>query len=191
MPIKPAKGVRIHRPVAVTTESPNISNDFDGGPEADPEAILGSDSTNPEDDLRNVVYSEDSGDVEDETLNDDEAPEETHDADSIEDEEGEDETADFEQDDGLVLEAGFGEETEEKLRSLILAFLDFNSEPTDEQFHALSAAVGIEHEDLEGIAYKLLGEITQETASLQANTDDPVLSPAVSEDDNNILVEDL
>ena len=191
MPIKPAIGVRIHRPVAVTKESLNLSNDFKGGPEADPEAILGADSTNPEDDLRNIVYSEDSSDMEDETESDDEAPEELKEADDIADEEGEDETADFENDDGLVLEASIDEESEEKLRNLILAYLDFNSEPTDEQFHSLAAAVGIEHEDLEGIAYKLLGELTEEASSIGANTDDPVLSPAVSEDDNNILIEDL
>ncbi len=177
MPIQSARGVQIHRPVAVTTESPNPSDEIPGGPEVDPESVLGADDSNsPENDLRDVVYSE-GGDNTDTPQDDDDEL----DDDALDTLDGSEELSAAED----------GEE--EKLRNLILAFLDVVTEPTDDQFHDLARSVGIDHEDLERIAYKLLGELSEEAGfSEQSYVEDPALSPAVEDiDDSDILVEDF
>jgi len=45
----------------------------------------------------------------------------------------------------------------EGYKQLIDAFLRVNPTPTDEQFHALSAAANIDHETLESLSYAMLG----------------------------------
>jgi hypothetical protein len=47
---------------------------------------------------------------------------------------------------------------EQLLQELICVFLKVNCDPSDDQFHALACAAGIDHETLESIAYKMLGE---------------------------------
>jgi len=47
---------------------------------------------------------------------------------------------------------------EELLRELIALFLKVNPDPSDDQFHALAGAIGIDHEALEAVSYKMLGE---------------------------------
>lgn len=49
-------------------------------------------------------------------------------------------------------------EHEELMRELITLFLEINPEPSDQQFHALAMACGIDHESLESVAYAMLGE---------------------------------
>ncbi len=44
------------------------------------------------------------------------------------------------------------------LQELITLFLKINPEPSDQQFHALAEAVGIDKEELESIAYSMLSE---------------------------------
>jgi hypothetical protein len=47
---------------------------------------------------------------------------------------------------------------EQALEELITLFLKLNPNPSDQQFHALAEAVGVDHETLESISYKMLGE---------------------------------
>jgi hypothetical protein len=51
-------------------------------------------------------------------------------------------------------------ENEEQVRALIHAFLEVNPKPADAQVHQLAAAVGMDHETLEAIVYKMLAEQT-------------------------------
>lgn len=44
------------------------------------------------------------------------------------------------------------------LQELISLFLKINPEPSDQQFHALAEAVGIDKETLESVAYEMLGD---------------------------------
>jgi hypothetical protein len=44
------------------------------------------------------------------------------------------------------------------LQELIALFLKVNPEPSDDQFHALACAVGIDKEELESISYSMLAE---------------------------------
>ncbi|MGD0511183.1 MAG: hypothetical protein ABSA33_05075 [Candidatus Micrarchaeaceae archaeon] len=52
-------------------------------------------------------------------------------------------------------------ENEQLMRELITLFLQINPEPSDQQFHALAMACGIDHETLEAVSYQMLGEETQ------------------------------
>ena len=52
-----------------------------------------------------------------------------------------------------------------QLEELIALFLKVNTKPSDQQFHQLAAAVGIDHEELEAISYRMLSE---------AETNEPV-----------------
>src|ERR1700737_2961251 len=45
-----------------------------------------------------------------------------------------------------------------ELQELIEAFLCVNPEPSDKQFHMLADAVGVDHEELEAIAYRMLAD---------------------------------
>ena|ERR1700682_263601 len=47
---------------------------------------------------------------------------------------------------------------EQELREIITLFLKINPEPSDQQFHALAMACGIDHESLESTAFSMLGE---------------------------------
>lgn len=49
-------------------------------------------------------------------------------------------------------------ENEEQVRALIHAFLEVNPKPADQQVHMLAAAIGMDHETLEAIVYKMLAE---------------------------------
>lgn len=44
------------------------------------------------------------------------------------------------------------------LKELISLFLKINPTPSDQQFHALAAAIGVDHEFLESISYEMLAE---------------------------------
>lgn len=46
----------------------------------------------------------------------------------------------------------------EQLQELISLFLKINPEPSDQQFHALAEACGVDKETLESISYEMLGE---------------------------------
>lgn len=46
----------------------------------------------------------------------------------------------------------------QKLARLIELFLQMNPEPSDQQFHALAEAVGVDKETLESVAYEMLGD---------------------------------
>lgn len=46
----------------------------------------------------------------------------------------------------------------ECMQELVTLFLKINPDPSDEQFHALACAVGVDHETLEACAYEMLGE---------------------------------
>ncbi len=50
----------------------------------------------------------------------------------------------------------------ECLQELVTLFLKINPEPSDEQFHAMACAVGVDHETLEACAYEMLGDIVDE-----------------------------
>jgi len=57
---------------------------------------------------------------------------------------------------------------EQALEELITLFLKLNPNPSDQQFHALAEAVGVDKETLESISYKMLGEaedLLEETIS--------------------------
>lgn len=45
-----------------------------------------------------------------------------------------------------------------ELQELISLFLKINPEPSDQQFHALAEAVGVDKEELESVSYSMLGE---------------------------------
>lgn len=47
---------------------------------------------------------------------------------------------------------------QQALEELISLFLKLNPSPSDQQFHALAEACGVDKETLESIAYKMLGE---------------------------------
>lgn len=47
---------------------------------------------------------------------------------------------------------------EQLLKTVIDAFLKANPDPSDDQFHALAAALGVDHEYLESISYAMLAE---------------------------------
>jgi hypothetical protein len=47
---------------------------------------------------------------------------------------------------------------EGKLHELIVLFLQVNPEPSDDQFHALAHALGVDKESLEACAYEMLGD---------------------------------
>jgi hypothetical protein len=47
---------------------------------------------------------------------------------------------------------------EELLQEMICLFLKINCTPSDEQFHALACALGVDHETLESISYAMLAE---------------------------------
>jgi hypothetical protein len=46
----------------------------------------------------------------------------------------------------------------EALSEMISLFLKINPEPSDQQFHALAEACGVDKEELESVAYAMLGE---------------------------------
>jgi hypothetical protein len=68
---------------------------------------------------------------------------------------------------------------DQKLRELIILFLEINCEPADAQVHALASALGIDHESLEAVMYKMMGEAVEE---------DDVLAD-VEDDEDDILIE--
>jgi len=45
-----------------------------------------------------------------------------------------------------------------KLAHMIELFLQVNPEPSDQQFHALAQALGVDKETLEAVAYEMLGD---------------------------------
>jgi len=47
---------------------------------------------------------------------------------------------------------------DQKLSELIAVFLSVNPDPSDEQFHSLAGACGIDHAALEAVAYSMLAE---------------------------------
>lgn len=47
---------------------------------------------------------------------------------------------------------------QQALEELITLFLQLNPEPSDQQFHALAEALGVDKETLEAISFKMLGE---------------------------------
>lgn len=63
---------------------------------------------------------------------------------------------------------------EQKLVALIEVFLEVNPEPSDKQFHMLAEAVSVDHEYLESIVYKLLGEVVEEDTLIEAADEDVV-----------------
>ncbi|QBQ74470.1 hypothetical protein BcepSauron_090 [Burkholderia phage BcepSauron] len=44
------------------------------------------------------------------------------------------------------------------LEALIELFLQINPQPSDQQFHMLAESVGVDHETLEAISYRMLGQ---------------------------------
>jgi len=46
----------------------------------------------------------------------------------------------------------------ENLGDLISVFLQVNPDPSDEQFHSLAQAAGVDHQELEAVAYQMLAE---------------------------------
>ena len=52
-------------------------------------------------------------------------------------------------------------ENEQLMRELITLFLQINPEPSDQQFHALAMACGVDHATLEAVSYAMLSEETQ------------------------------
>jgi len=100
---------------------------------------------------------------------DDERDELDNDDDDDEDEGGLSEMPDDDDDDGLLPE---GAEDDAKLFDLLSAFLTINPSPTDDQFHSLAVAIGMDPEDLESKVYALMGlmleneEISEETREL-------------------------
>jgi hypothetical protein len=50
---------------------------------------------------------------------------------------------------------------ENKLHELIVLFLQVNPEPSDDQFHALAHALGVDKETLEACSYEMLGDEIQ------------------------------
>ena len=69
---------------------------------------------------------------------------------------------------------------EDALQELIALFLKINPQPSDQQFHALAEAVGIDKEELESIAYSMLSEAEDlledpmEASSTHQGNDSPV-----------------
>lgn len=52
----------------------------------------------------------------------------------------------------------------EALGTLIEAFLAINPHPSDQQFHALAEAIGVDKEQLEAVAYEMLGDELEATS---------------------------
>lgn len=50
----------------------------------------------------------------------------------------------------------------EILKQIITAYLQFNERPSDQQFHALAASLGVDHEYLESISYAMLADDQQQ-----------------------------
>ena len=46
----------------------------------------------------------------------------------------------------------------ETLKRLICMFLEINCEPSDDQFHALASAIGVDREYLESLVYEMLSD---------------------------------
>ena len=67
---------------------------------------------------------------------------------------------------------------------LIEAFLEVNPDPSDDQFHALAHAVGIDKEELEAVSYKMLGnELEDSKPVLIALTDEELVQQGDLEPD--------
>jgi hypothetical protein len=52
----------------------------------------------------------------------------------------------------------------QELEQLITLFLQINSNPSDQQFHSLAFAIGLDHETLESVAYEMLAKEEKVTA---------------------------
>lgn len=77
---------------------------------------------------------------------------------------------------------------ESKYRKIIQCMLDINPSPSDRQFHCLADALGVDHEELESVAYQMLAEherssnIVDVLASPNLSHTDRALSGLVDED---------
>jgi hypothetical protein len=63
-------------------------------------------------------------------------------------------------------------DNEQQMRELITLFLEINPEPSDQQFHALAMACGVDHESLEAVAYAMLGEAEHGEVYASSEEDD-------------------
>jgi hypothetical protein len=70
---------------------------------------------------------------------------------------------------------------EEALQELIALFLKINPQPSDQQFHALAEAIGVDKETLESLAYGMLADAEDlledptEASSTHEGNDSPIL----------------
>ena len=85
----------------------------------------------------------------------------------------------------------------EKLRELIILFLEINCEPADAQVHALASALGIDKESLEAEMYAMMGEAVEDD-DLLADVDDHLIEAAdedvlndIDEDPDNLPLDDV
>ncbi len=59
------------------------------------------------------------------------------------------------------------------LSEFLTTFLRINPRPTDQQFHSLAFAVNVDHEELESVAYAMLGSEVSETHNALAGNAAP------------------
>ncbi len=59
------------------------------------------------------------------------------------------------------------------LSEFLTTFLRINPRPTDQQFHSLAFAVNVDHEELESVAYAMLGSEVSETNNALAGNAAP------------------
>ena len=62
----------------------------------------------------------------------------------------------------------------EILKQIITAYLQFNERPSDQQFHALAASLGVDHEYLESISYAMLADDQQQTPAVASGDAEPL-----------------
>lgn len=75
----------------------------------------------------------------------------------------------------------------EQLEQLITLFLEINRRPSDEQFHQLACACGVDPETLEAVAYKMLADLhdqdDDETVLIADGHDDTYIADALGLED--------
>lgn len=79
------------------------------------------------------------------------------------------------------------DESRNQLYQLIEAFLTLNPSPTDEQVHALSTSLGMDHKLFEAVIYRILSEIITASSSIRASDPDG----ALAEHDGDLDLEPL
>jgi hypothetical protein len=62
-------------------------------------------------------------------------------------------------------------ENEQQLQELIALFLKVNPDPSDDQFHALAGACGVDHATLEAISYSMLAESEEVLADAEVDVE--------------------